>query len=132
MEDRVTRILAVDDDTDILDLIKHVLEPNGFDVITASNGNEGVVKAVAERPDLILLDVMMPEQDGWDTCDVLRATPGLARVLVVFLTNVDLPSSLYQRHGAFETDWDEYIIKPFKPAALLDAVKAMLSKSAGN
>jgi CheY-like chemotaxis protein len=128
MTEAKKRILAIDDDSEALDLIRNALESGGFEVLTAADGRKGVEKAAAARPDLILLDVVMPGMDGWDTCDALRALPGFSHLPIIFLTNVDLPSSLYQSHGAFETDWDEYITKPFKPKKRVSVVKAALSR----
>jgi two-component system alkaline phosphatase synthesis response regulator PhoP len=124
------KILVVDDDEHDLEHTRAVLAGEGYEVVTASNGREAVQKARTERPDLVVLDVMMPEQDGWDTCDELRALEGTSSLLIVFLTRVEPPRTLYTPHGAFETDWDDYITKPIAPKKLLAAVQRLLEKSA--
>jgi len=123
------KILVVDDDEHDLELTRRVLADEGYEVVTASDGREAVQRARTERPDLIVLDVMMPEQDGWDTCDELRAAEETRSMLIVFLTRVDTPRTLYTAHGAFETDWDDYITKPIAPRKLVAAVQRLFEKS---
>jgi DNA-binding response OmpR family regulator len=124
------RILVVDDDQECLDFAEGVLAPEGFEVITAMNGEEGLRKAMSECPDLIILDVFMPEQDGWDICDKLRGQTEMRRVPIVYLTCVQGPRTLYMSHGAFETDWDEYLTKPVTGKQLLGVVRTLLEKVA--
>ena len=80
------KILLIDDEQDILEIISYNLEKEGYQVFTASNGNEGIVKAKEILPDLILLDVMMPEKDGIETCQDLRKLKELQKTLIVFLS----------------------------------------------
>lgn len=123
------KILVVDDDEHDLELARRALADEGYEVITASDGREAVPKARTERPDLVVLDVVMPEQDGWDTCDELRAAEETRSVLIVFLTRVDTPKTLYAPHAAFETDWDEYLTKPITPRKLVAAVRQLFEKA---
>ena len=125
MNDR-KKILVIDDDRECRKFAEVVLAQEGFNVITAMDGQEGLTKAISERPDLIILDVVMPEQDGWDTCDKLRSTAEIGNVPIVYLTCVDAPASLYEGHGAFETEWDEYLTKPVRPEKLLAVVRKVL------
>ncbi len=124
------RVLVVDDDQDCLTFACGELEEEGFEVITAHDGEEGLKKAQAERPDLVVLDVIMPGQDGWDTCDRLREAAETRRVPILFLTCVTGPKTLYMTHGAFETDWDEYLTKPVSGKALRGAVRRLLDSAA--
>jgi two-component system, OmpR family, alkaline phosphatase synthesis response regulator PhoP len=119
------RILLVDDEPDILELISFNLEKEGFEVQTASNGRKGLEKARARKPDLILLDVMMPEMDGMEMCRELREDPQLKDVIVALLTarNED-----YSQIAGFEAGADDYISKPIKPRVLVSRVKALLRR----
>lgn len=123
------KVLVVDDDADCLEFAKVALERAGFEVTTATNGQEVTAVAGAVHPDAIILDVMMPEQDGWDTCDKLRSIRATCKVPIVFLTCVESPKTLYAAHGAFETDWDEYLTKPVTGKELVATVKRLLKRS---
>ena len=123
------RILVIDDDRECIEFVENVLTRKGFDVIAALDGQEGLTKAISDRPDLIILDVVMPEQDGWVTCEKIRSTTEIANVPIIYLTSVDSPKSLFMDHGAFETDWDEYLTKPVTPKSLHTAVMKVLKKS---
>ena len=124
------RILVVDDDSVCLEVARDALTPEGYEVITATDGKEGLAKAIKQRPDLIILDVVMPEQDGWDTCDQLREIRELRNVPVVFLTCVESPGTLYASHGLYETDWDEYLRKPVNAKEIFRVVGKLLHRTA--
>jgi len=124
------KILVVDDDQECLEFAESVLTRAGYEVVTATNGCDGLEKAKAERPDLIILDVLMPERDGWDTCDDLRSAEETRRVPIVYLTCVEGPKTIYGSHGAFETEWNEYLTKPVSPKNLVGVVRRLLDKSA--
>ncbi len=128
MEER-KKILVVDDDCECTEFAEGVLTAEGYEVITASDGQEGLEKARSQCPDLIILDVLMPEQDGWDTCDQLRSAQETRRVPIVYLTCVPGAKSIYAPHGALETDWDEYLNKPITPQNLIAAVRRLLEKA---
>ena len=115
--------MLIDDDGDCLEYIGDILKEEGYDVVTAADGREGFEKAVSGHPDMIFLDLMMPEQDGWDTCDELRSISITESIPIVYLTCVNPPKSLYESHVAFETDWDEYLNKPLKKKELLATVR---------
>lgn len=122
------KVLLVDDEPDILDLIQYNLEKEGYEVETANNGREGVEKATANIPDLILLDVMMPEMDGIETCHELRSKTELKGTLIAFLT---ARSEDYSQIAGFEAGADDYITKPIKPKVLVSRVKALLRRNSG-
>ena len=118
-------ILLVDDEPDILDIISYNLKAEGYKVKTASSGREGVEKAKKVRPDLILLDVMMPEMDGIEACEQIRKTPGLEHTIIAFLT---ARSEDYSQVAGFEVGADDYIAKPVKPKVLTSRLKALLRR----
>ncbi len=119
------RILVVDDEPDILEFIQYNLEKEDFDVTLAENGLEALEKAEKEKPDLILLDIMMPEMDGIETCRQLRSKLGYSDTLIAFLTarNED-----FTQIAAFDVGADDYITKPIKPRLLVSRVKALLRR----
>lgn len=119
------KILIVDDEADILDLLKYNLSKEGFDVKTALNGKKGVEIAKEFCPDLILLDIMMPNQDGVETCRQIRELPELSNTHVIFLT---ARSEEYSEVAAFDAGADDYIIKPIKPRALLSRINAFFRR----
>lgn len=115
------RILLVDDEKDILELLIYNLQNEGFKVKTASNGKEAVRLAREYQPDMILLDIMMPDQDGVETCRQLRALPELNGTYIIFLT---ARSEEYSEVAGFDAGADDYIIKPIKPRALISRIQA--------
>jgi two-component system alkaline phosphatase synthesis response regulator PhoP len=123
-----SKILLVDDEQDILDLIRYNLEKEDFTVFTASNGREGIEIAKKELPDLILLDVMMPEMDGMEACTEIRTIPELSGVIIAFLT---ARSEDYSQIAGFDAGADDYITKPIKPRVLVSRVKALLRRTSG-
>ena len=118
-------ILLVDDEPDILEIISYNLKAEGYKVKTASSGREGVEKAKKVRPDLILLDVMMPEMDGIEACEQIRKTPGLEHTIIAFLT---ARSEDYSQVAGFEVGADDYITKSVKPKVLTSRLKALLRR----
>lgn len=117
------KILLVDDEQDILEIISYNLEKEGYDVSTATNGNEGIEKAKQIIPDLILLDVMMPEKDGIETCQDLRKIKELQKTLIVFLS---ARSEEFSQLAGFEAGANDYIVKIIKPKVLISKVNALL------
>lgn len=120
------KILVVDDEPDILELVQYNLEKEGFSVYTANDGKEAIEIAERVVPDLILLDVMMPEMDGMETCVQLRENPKLDKSVVAFLT---ARGEDYSQIAGFEAGADDYITKPIKPKVLLMRIKALLRRS---
>jgi two-component system alkaline phosphatase synthesis response regulator PhoP len=119
------KILLVDDEPDILEMIGFNLEREGFEVFTAPNGRRALELARTHLPDLILLDVMMPEMDGMETCRELRDDARLKNSIIAFLTarNED-----YSQIAGFDAGADDYISKPIKPRVLVSRVKALLRR----
>ncbi len=128
MEDNAQKVLLVDDEQDIIDIIKYNLEKEDFKVAYATNGKDGIEEAKKFKPDVILLDVMMPEMDGIETCSVLRNTPEVSDTLIAFLT---ARSEDYSQIAGFDAGADDYISKPIKPRVLISRVKALLRRSGG-
>jgi two-component system alkaline phosphatase synthesis response regulator PhoP len=126
-ENNAYKILLVDDEQDILDFLNYNLKKEGFQVFLALNGKDAVSIAKKETPHLIILDVMMPEMDGIDTCRELREIEGLKDVLIAFLSarNED-----YSQIAGFEVGADDYITKPIKPRVLISRIKALLRRYA--
>jgi two-component system alkaline phosphatase synthesis response regulator PhoP len=126
MSNKNQKILLVDDDPDILEFLSYNLEKEGYDVSTANNGNEAIEKAKEVTPDLIILDVMMPELDGIETCTEMRKIDNLKNTIITFLTarNED-----YSQVVGLEAGADDYIVKPIKPKVLNSRVKALLRRN---
>jgi two-component system alkaline phosphatase synthesis response regulator PhoP len=122
------KVLLVDDEQDILVLLKYNLEKENFLVQTASNGREGIEVAKEFKPDIIVLDVMMPEMDGIETCLELRKIPALKNVLITFLT---ARGEDYSQIAGFDSGADGYITKPIKPRVLVSRLKALLRRKYG-
>jgi two-component system alkaline phosphatase synthesis response regulator PhoP len=120
------KILLVDDEPDILEFLSYNLKKEGFNVYTANNGKEAIAVAKKENPQVIILDVMMPDMDGIETCREIREIPGLKDVMIAFLTarNED-----YSQIAGFEVGADDYINKPIKPRVLISRIKALLRRS---
>ena len=119
------KILLVDDEPDILEIVGYNLSTEGYQVITAKTGLEGVRKAEKERPQLIILDVMMPEMDGIEACEKIRQLPELKDVVITFLT---ARGEDYSQVAGFDAGADDYITKPIKPKVLMSRVKALLRR----
>lgn len=119
------KILVVDDEPDILELVQYNLEKEGFSVYTAGNGREAIEIATEVTPDLILLDVMMPEMDGMETCIEMRENSVLDRTIIAFLT---ARGEDYSQIAGFDAGADDYITKPIKPRVLLSRIKALLRR----
>ncbi|MCE9539791.1 MAG: response regulator transcription factor [Bacteroidetes bacterium] len=119
------KILLVDDEQDILEFLSYNLKKEGYSVFIANNGKEAIAVAKRVTPDLIILDVMMPDMDGIETCRGLREIPELKNVMIAFLTarNED-----YSQIAGFDVGADDYINKPIKPRVLVSRIKALLRR----
>lgn len=120
------RVLIVDDEPDILEFVGYNLRKEGYEVHTASNGVDGVKKAVETNPHLILLDVMMPEMDGMETCRQIRAHDGLAHTMIAFLS---ARGEDYSQIAGFDAGADDYITKPIRMNVLLSRIKAIMKRT---
>ncbi len=125
MKNKDTKILLVDDEPDILEIVGYNLKQEGYQISTASNGKEAVVKAKKELPHLIIMDVMMPEMDGMDAVENIRKVPALDNTIITFLT---ARSEDYSQVAGFDVGADDYITKPIKPKLLVSKVKALLRR----
>ncbi len=125
MKKKDIKILLVDDEPDILEILSYNLTAEGYQVFTAKNGVEGVEKARKKKPHLIILDVMMPEMDGIEACELIRASKGLEHSIIAFLT---ARGEDYSQVAGFDAGADDYITKPIKPKVLVSKVKALLRR----
>ena len=121
MDNSKFKILLVDDEPDIVEFLGYNLKKEGYTILTANNGKDAVEIAKKEIPHLIVLDVMMPDMDGIETCRELREQKNLQDVLIAFLT---ARSEDYTQIAGFEVGADDYITKPIKPRVFISRVKA--------
>ncbi|GAL73533.1 MULTISPECIES: response regulator transcription factor [Nonlabens] len=126
MKDAIAKILLVDDEPDILEIVSYNLKNEGYQVFTAENGKEGVQKAKKKKPDLIILDVMMPIMDGIEACEQIRKIPELDHTIITFLT---ARGEDYSMIAGFDAGADDYIAKPIKPRVLVSKVKSLLRRN---
>lgn len=126
MEFSNIKILLVDDEPDILEILSYNLKKEGFQVFTAENGKEAIEKAYQISPDLIILDIMMPEMDGVEVCRKLRESKDFDQTIITFLTarNED-----FTQIAAFDYGGDDFINKPIKPGVFLSRIKALLRRA---
>ena len=120
------KILIVDDEPDILELIEYNLKKEGYQVFLARNGQEAVTEAKRSLPDLIVLDIMMPKMDGIEACRIMRTMPEFKNTFMVFLT---ARSEEYSEIAGFNVGADDYIAKPIKPRALVSRINAILRRN---
>ncbi|HQV77759.1 MAG TPA: response regulator transcription factor [Chitinophagales bacterium] len=125
MAEKTFKILVVDDEPDILEFLSYNLEKEGFSVETAENGKQALEKAKKSQPDIVLLDVMMPEMDGIEACRTMREMPQFEHTIIAFLT---ARTEDYSQIAGFETGADDYISKPIKPRVLVSRLKALLRR----
>ena len=125
MKKKNISILLVDDEPDILEIVGYNLTAEGYNIITAENGVEAIKMAKKKRPQLIILDVMMPEMDGIEACAQIRKIPELSDTIITFLT---ARGEDYSQMAGFEAGADDYITKPIKPKVLVSKVNALLRR----
>lgn len=125
MEANAKRILIADDEPDILEILSYNLMREGYIVSTAKDGDDALTKAKAIKPELIILDIMMPKKNGVEVCDILRSQAGFQDTLIIFLTALSDESSQVK---GFETGADDYISKPISPKVLLSKVNALFRR----
>ena len=123
------KILIVDDEKDILEFLSYNLQKEGYEIFRANNGNSGLKVAKKEIPELIILDVMMPEMDGIETCEKIREIESLDSTLILFLT---ARSEEYSELAGFSAGADDYVTKPIKPKLLISRVNALLRRKGKN
>jgi two-component system, OmpR family, alkaline phosphatase synthesis response regulator PhoP len=122
------RVLVVDDEPDFASIVQGNLEKEGFDVEVAYDGVQGLEKVQKDPPDAIVLDVMMPEKDGYELCAELKNDPGTAGIPIVLLTAVAsrVTSTRYSHHDGMSTEADDYIPKPASSEDIVESVKRLL------
>jgi len=126
MEKSELKILLVDDEPDILEFVGYNIKKEGYTLLTSGNGKEAIRIAKKESPHLIILDIMMPEMDGIETCTELRRIPGLKNTLIAFLT---ARSDDYSQITGLDAGGDDYITKPIKPRVLISRINALLRRN---
>ena len=125
------KILLIDDDPDLVKAVTMILESKKYLVAAAYGGLEGLRKAKTEKPDLIVLDVMMPDKDGYSVCKELKADPDLSKIPVLLLTAVvsHIPTTRFTQQMGLETEADDYLDKPVEPDILVKRIETLLKRS---
>ncbi len=128
------KILLVEDDVDFAEATKLILESKSYNVTIAYDGKEGLKKAQTEQPNLIILDVMMPEMDGYEVCARLKADPKYRHIPILLLTAVGqaIPTTKYTLEMGMKTEADDYIPKPVEPMELVERVENLFKISGAN
>ncbi|MCJ8288122.1 MAG: response regulator transcription factor [Crocinitomicaceae bacterium] len=119
-------VLIIDDEADIRDILAYNLKKEGFTVYTASNGKDGIEIARTSQPDIVILDVMMPEMDGIEVCEILRNDASTKHIRICFLT---ARSEDYSQIAGLDAGADDYVAKPIKPRVLISRIKALLRRN---
>jgi two-component system alkaline phosphatase synthesis response regulator PhoP len=125
MESKGKKILIADDEPDILEIIQYNLTKEGYEVLTAKDGDEAIGKAKIVRPDLIILDIMMPKKNGVEVCEILRSQPTFKETLILFLTALSDEGSHIR---GLEMGADDYVTKPISPKVLISRVNALFRR----
>ena len=127
------KILLVDDDADFTEATKLLLESRYYEVTVANDGKEGLKKAHTEEPNLIILDVMMPEMDGYEVCAKLKSDPKYRHIPILLLTAVGeaIPTTSYTKEMGMKIEADDYVPKPVEPIEIVDRVEKLLRISRG-
>jgi len=125
MESNLKKVLIVDDEADILEIISYNLIKEGYEILTAKNGIEALDKIGSFKPNLVILDIMMPKMSGVDVCKIIRAKPEYNDTLIIFLTALNDESSQIK---GLETGADDYISKPISPKVLVSRVNAIFRR----
>lgn len=125
MKEQNKKILVVDDDPDIVEFITYNLQKEGFETLSANNGETAIQVAIEQKPDLLILDVMMPGMDGMEVCQVLREMPDFQKTYIVFLS---ARAEDFSQLAGFAVGADDYIVKPVKPKILIARIKALMKR----
>ena len=123
---KMSKILVIDDETQLIEMVQMRLEAAGYDVVTASDGQEGLDKAKSVEPDLILCDVMMPKMDGYKVCGLLKNDSRYSKIPLILFT---ARAQQDDQDVGDEVGADAYITKPFEPSVLLAKIKELLEQS---
>ncbi|MBS1633752.1 MAG: response regulator transcription factor [Bacteroidetes bacterium] len=127
MENKARKILIADDEPDILEILKYNLANEGYEVITAKDGDEALEKVRRNLPDLVVLDIMMPKKNGVEVCQILRSQAEFKNTLIIFLTALNDEGTQVK---GFETGADDYVSKPVSPRVFLSKVNALFRRIA--
>jgi len=119
------KILLVDDEPDIIEILRYNLTQEGYDVITAKDGESAINKAENNHPHLIIMDIMMPKMDGIEACSIIRSNPKFIDTIIVFLT---ARGEDYSHVAAYDAGADDYITKPIKPKVFISKIKGLLRR----
>jgi DNA-binding response OmpR family regulator len=130
MTDKIRRILCIEDEPEMIDLIRLILSRKGFEVLGASGGEDGIYKVRREKPDLVLLDLMMPFVDGWEVYQQMKADEATKDIPVIVVTAK--AQSIDKVLGLHIAKVDDYIAKPFSPKDLISSVERVLAKKEEN
>jgi len=124
----MARILIVDDDPDLVETVSMMLEAKGYETLAAYGGIEGLDKAKNEKPDLIVLDVMMPDKDGFAVCEELKGDPQFEDIPIILLTAIGqkVSTTRYSHSGGMATSADDFFEKPVKPDELVTQIERLL------
>jgi two-component system response regulator VicR len=123
----MTKIMVVDDEPDLVDVVRLILESDGYEVVTASGGQEALEKITVERPALVLLDIIMPKMDGWEVFSRIKGNPKTSEIPVIMLTAKD--QRIDKLIGLHVVKVNDYITKPFGRAELLERIKKVLNET---
>ena len=126
MDPRTRKVLIADDEPDILEILKYNLSKEGYQVVTAKDGDEALDKAKLTQPDLVVLDIMMPKKTGVEVCEIMRAQPVFKDTLILFLTALNDEATQIK---GLETGADDYVSKPISPKVFLSRVNALLRRA---
>jgi two-component system alkaline phosphatase synthesis response regulator PhoP len=125
METKARKVLIADDEPDILEILKYNLSKEGYQVITAKDGDEALEKAKQNQPDLVVLDIMMPRKTGVEVCEIMRTQPAFKDTLIIFLTALSDEGTQIK---GLETGADDYVSKPISPKVFLSRVNALFRR----
>ncbi len=125
MENKNIKILVVDDEPDIVEIISYNLKQENYQVFTSDNGNDAINIAYEQKPNLIILDVMMPEMNGIEVCEILRSNKIFTNIIIMFLS---ARGEDFTHLAAYEAGADDYVNKPIKPKLLVSKVKSLLRR----
>jgi len=130
---RGKKILLVDDDADFVEATKLILESKSYDVVVSHDGKEGLKRVQTEEPNLIILDVMMPEMDGYEVCAKLKSDPKYRHIPILLLTAVGeaIPTTSYTKEMGMKIEADDYVPKPVEPMEIVDRVEKLVRISRG-
>ncbi len=121
------KVLIVDDDTDHINIVKTILEKNGFRVVASTNGRDGLAKLETERPDMVILDIMIPGVDGIEICRTIKSNPATAGIPVLMMSS--MPENIRMKFGILELPGDGFVQKPIVPSEIIKEIINLFDKT---